>query len=163
MGVLDKRFKDPIVPVMASSAYPIVDYPIEIEGQLCLDGVIAKPLPAREIIERFNVTDLLIILNVPLTKLDEATTYVETWGARLMLARYSKDLAEAYLGRKEEYNKNLLWAIEKQNIGLNAQSCVGFIAPEYTVSYSCRNVETLTNFWLHGFRQTLKFFNLHFV
>jgi predicted patatin/cPLA2 family phospholipase len=152
-----KLAADMIVPIIASCGMPILfNRPRSFDGDAYLDGGTAMSLPVAYVAERFELTDLLVVINEPDEKLDEERPLFEKIAARYCLRRFSPELEEAFLRRKHFFNIGLAEA----NSGVLKNSCrVALISSSHRIPKACQDVSVLKAFAKEGRIKTREFFS----
>ncbi len=103
-----KKLDDIITGLKASMAMPVLyNRKVTIGKEKFVDGGATKPLPVKEIIERFRPTDVLIVVNEPLDHKDDSISFLEKMAIKLYLHKFSKRFQEAFLRRNRAYHHSL--------------------------------------------------------
>ena len=147
-----KAADDPITVIKASSAIPeLYRKPVMVDGDLLTDGSYAMPFPAKEVVERFGLTDLLVVANC-------SEEHVRSYGSlkrRALTNLFALGLPfvvrNAALRRPELWAENLVYL---QNSQANGEILWG---PDYLDSMT-RDPRVLRRAAEEGIRETLSVF-----
>ncbi len=124
-----KKAADLIAVLHASMALPVLyNRPVQINGAAYLDGVVALPLPIEEALERFNPTDILIVLNRPLALKKKVVPVLEYIAAETVLRKFPRGFREAFLAKTATYNRSMRLVMSSN--GRLRGANVGVICPE---------------------------------
>ena len=136
-----KKSDDILQVIMGSCTLPILNNrPRLVGGVRVMDGGIAKPLPVIEVSEKFQLTDLLVIINQPNEARLEQPSIMEKIAAKIMLCHFSAELEEAFLNRERLFNCGL----KNANSGILPNGCrVSIIAPRFKTRLDCMNKNKL--------------------
>lgn len=128
-------------PIIASCSLPLLFQPVEIGGELYLDGGIADPIPVNRAIE--DGCDKIIVV----TTRERSYRKTKETGVKLSSIVYRKypNLVNLLLSRVENYNKSREHLIE-----LEKQGKVFVIAPDNTSNWGRINSDPKTIRMMHN-------------
>lgn len=151
-----KSLEDPLRAIMGSCTLPILNNrPRLIGGVRVMDGGIAKPLPVIEVSEKFQLTDLLVIINQQNKERSESPWWLERLAAKLALSHFSPELERSFLDRESLFNCGLRAA----NSGVLPNGCrVALIAPKRRTKLDCMNKNELRILIEEGRKAIMGFF-----
>lgn len=150
-----KNSIDIIEPIIASCSIPLFwNKPKKINNKLYFDGEIGMPLPVQEVSEKFNLSDLLVIVNAK-EVFSEDHSFIEKIFLYLQLKDFSKRFIREFLNQKAVGQKSF----DLARAGVLPNGCrVSIIYPTYDISRVCTNVKTLKNFTEEGKKRAREFF-----
>lgn len=102
-----KTYPDIIEPIEAAIAIPISADPVMLRGTPFLDGSISAPLPARQVVETFCPTDILILANR--REEDGADSFFLQQYTRLKSRRLPKPIVAAMERQESVFLSELAW------------------------------------------------------
>ncbi len=147
-----KAGPDPIKVIKASSAIPeLYRKPVRIGEKNFTDGSYAMPFPAKEVVERFGLTDLLVVANCSETHLKSYGTLKRRALTNLFALGLPSVVRNAALLRSELWAENLAYL---QNSEVNVEILWG---PDYLDSMT-RDPSLLMRAAEEGVRKTLAVF-----
>jgi predicted patatin/cPLA2 family phospholipase len=152
-----KRNKNKLLDaLLASSIAPRTrESSIEIGGRPRVSGALSNPLPVCEAAERFQLTDMLLILNQPPFFINEGRGFTQKLSALTFIRPRKHGLQDAYIHRKARYNYSLRLVLD----GRLPNGCrVGIVAPERKISKMCTDPIALKNHADHGYNQMMAAF-----
>jgi predicted patatin/cPLA2 family phospholipase len=155
-----KSWPDMIAPIVASCGLPIFwNRPRMIGSQGYLDGSMALPLPVSRIVQEFQLTDLLVVVNqLNMPQVEECSMF-EKVAARCLLRHYSGSLERVYLDRKRRYNEGLAEANSVLVENGTSDPCrVTVLAPSYNIPKHCTDIDILKSFHGEGRNVASNFF-----
>ena len=102
-----KRISDLVTVIKASTALPgLYGRSVSVNDELFIDGGVGNPFPAREVVERFRPTDLLVIANHPLRAMrGDGHLLVERILAPLLLRNTPPRVKKATLNRQYRFRE----------------------------------------------------------
>jgi hypothetical protein len=154
---------DLIDALIATITLPTKDFaPKFIGGSQWVTGSLAMPLPVVETVEKFKLTDLLVILNDPIIPTAKASKkrsagFIERNLASFFIRPFSSGLLKAFLHRKEVYRESLAQAVS----GTIGECRVLVLArkPEDRTSKLCTDPRVLNPLFLFGHKAVRVAFN----
>jgi predicted patatin/cPLA2 family phospholipase len=146
---------------MASVVPPTVEnHPRMIGRKLRVSGILSMPIPILEVAGRFNLTDILVILNepnIPRRALNPFREYAERLAGSFFIRPLTPGLIKAFINRREIYNRSLAVANSRK---LTNGCWVRVVAPPLglRVSKTCTNRRLLQDLENSGRRTAFELF-----
>lgn len=150
-----KEAEDIIGVIRATNAIPgAYNQSVKIDDEEYVDGSFSLPIPVKEVIEQFNPTDILILMNRPFGERMDNWPLWQKLISRLLLYKFPPELRRVCLNYHETYNRSIRYIKEEATKKVN----IGVICPDYNISPLTQDPEVLKEFARHGARKVLKAF-----
>jgi predicted patatin/cPLA2 family phospholipase len=150
-----KKSGDVISAVRASMAMPVrynVRTPVSINGRLYMDGAISAPVPFAQLLDVYDPTDILIVLNRPLDKIKSPPGFLKRRILKQYLSKLPLRLRTLCLENHLVYNSSIDRVVNRDRAHLR----VGIISPDMEIDGLTTDASKLRLYFAHGIEQVGK-------